>query len=248
MDAQELIAKYFSEGLTASEQQTLDTFLAADTVLQEDFTLQKELQASLRAQERQRKKQILQHLEQHRKSSTSKGISWRKLSIAASLLLLVGVGYFSGLFGSNLSEELFEQHYAVYPNTVYSVTRSTDELDVKRKAFTAYESQQYEEAIQLLETLKNTETAEPYDFYIGQSQLALGQTADAIGSFESVVDTNGEFTSEARWYLALSHLKNKENTKAKVLLNRIVEDQSYKYEAASVLLKALDWKEARTKQ
>ncbi len=103
-----------------------------------------------------------------------------------------------------------------------------------------YVNGQYDAVIEGL--LPSSELARPgyEELVLGCSYLALGQEEEAIRWFTSLsTSTSEELKYHGNWYLALSHLKLGEVSKAKLLLQRISNTDSPWQEKALMLLKEL---------
>jgi hypothetical protein len=124
-----------------------------------------------------------------------------------------------------------------------------------KKAVGAFENQQTDEAIKLLQdkniSLPAKGTKDEYGagqtgskadpvlesyrkFYLGVSYLSKGEPAKAL---TYLLEVKAPLKDEGRWYTALAYLKNNEPAKARPVLTAIKSDSSSKYagEAAQLL-------------
>ncbi|NER18692.1 tetratricopeptide repeat protein [Spongiivirga citrea] len=241
MDNELLIEKYFSGELNPNEQQELNSLLETDADFKAEFELQQDVQKAIKLSEREDKKNLLEQYEKDRDIIDGTKASKRKwLPIAAAIALLFSLGIYIGTNIQPDGTSLYDEYYEMYPNTVYSITRSGGEESIERSAFEAYEGGDYPGAINYFNQLKEDKDAKNIDFYIGQAYLANSEYENAILAFNKVVKTHEEFTQESRWYLALSYLKQEDVNNAKKILTEIEQKNTYKKEAAIQLLKALD--------
>lgn len=242
MEKEILLYKYFEGSLSPSEQDSFELFLKEDEDFRLQFELEKDVQKAVQNSNREVLKSKLQGFENERsKTSSPKRLFWKPLRIAASIAILLGASWF--IFNSVIfdgPEELFATHYEKYPNTAYTITRGdANDNSLERKAFEAYERNDYNIAIRSLKKLKEKTGLDYVDFYLGQSYLANGDTEEAILIFEKINAINSDFKSEALWYEALAQLQLKEKPKAISKLKTLIEDGSFKKEEAENLLKNL---------
>ncbi|MDO5976241.1 tetratricopeptide repeat protein [Flavivirga jejuensis] len=163
------------------------------------------------------------------------------IGIAATLTLLLGFGWYTFMKTDSINpQELYASNFELYPNTVYPITRGQGDDTIEHQAFMAYESDQHEEAITYFKTLKQGAPPNYIDFYMGLSYLKTGNHENAIKRFTEVIEQKGNFDHEARWYLALSYLANKDIDQAKDVLEILTKKGSYKNEEANIILRALE--------
>ncbi|CAN0605873.1 unnamed protein product, partial [Ectocarpus sp. 12 AP-2014] len=175
---------------------------------------------AVRDTERDALKKKLQDFERERSvPSATKTLFWTPLRIAASIAILFGASWF--VFNSDIfaPTDLYASNYEKYPNTAYTITRgNTDDNSLERKAFEAYERDDFGKAITYLIDLKGKTGLDYVDFYLGQAYLANGDAKKAAVVFEKISTVNSDFRAEALWYNALAQLKLKENSKAIAIL------------------------------
>ncbi|WP_027077645.1 tetratricopeptide repeat protein [Maribacter antarcticus] len=243
MEKENLIDKYFAGSLSLEEQVLFENFLKVDSDFKIQFELEKNVKAAVKGSEREILKRKLQGFEEGRSvSSKTKNTFWIPLRIAASIVILLSASWFLFNFGFlATTDTLYDANYEQYPNTVYTITRGeSNDTSIERKAFEAYESGEYQIAIDYLKKLK-TETGLDYvDFYLGQSYLANGDTQEAIDTFEKIGLINSDYRAEALWYQALAYLKLEQNEKSITLLNILLKEGTYKMNAATNLLDKLE--------
>ncbi|MEP3209328.1 MAG: tetratricopeptide repeat protein [Maribacter sp.] len=244
MDKEALLTNYFSNQLTQEERKMFDELLDSDAEFKARFDFEQNLQRAIKAEENQNVKAKLISFEKEiareiPKSSLKK--SYRSLAIAASITLLMGlawIGYIDGT--SNKYEELYAQNFQEYPNTVYAITRSGSEESLERNAFVAYESGDYDAAIEKFEQIPS-EVKQPYiDFFLGQSYLNAGKNDQAKAYFRETIVKADNFVAESHWYLAMIALKEKDITEAESELKKLINGYDYNKEKAVALLKELD--------
>lgn len=242
MEKETLLHKYFENTLSQEEQKIFDDLLEHDVDFQEQFKFEEDVKKAIADKERAHLKKKLQGYEkQLSKPEQKKNAFWKPLRIAASIALIIAAGwYFYTNSISNSPEELFASNYEIYPNTVYSITRGdVDDTSLERKAFEAYEQNDIQSALVLFEELSAKSGLDYVDFYLAQVNLANEETQKALSAFEGIITQNNDFKTEALWYASLCRIKLNQPKSAVPLLEQLIEDGSYKKEAASSLLKEL---------
>ncbi len=154
---------------------------------------------------------------------------------AASFILIAVAGWLVLRSGTS-STEIYNAHYAVYPNVVAPVSR-TESGDIRAEMWILYESGDYSNAYKSFESaLKNDPDNLELSFYLGISALETNQAGSAVQSFESIVEnTNARFHEPAQWYLALAYLKMEDVDAAKEVFKTIAEGSgSYSTRAIEV--------------
>ncbi len=243
MDKETLLYHYFSNNLAPAEEQQFKELLETDAAFRAQFEFEKSIKKVILHKEDESLKEKLRGFEKAivEKSETSTPKSrFRNWSVAASILLLMGLGWigFQTFTGENL-DAIYEENYQAYPNTVFTITRGDADTSPERNAFVAYESGDYQTAIEHFESLKTVENLGYIDFYLAQSYLNLENYDTAISLFEKVIETDTVFVPEANWYLALTYLKKDDKAAAIERLNTLVKKYDYNKNRANQLLEKL---------
>lgn len=238
METEYLISKYFSEGLSKGETKQLQTLLEKDPQLMKDFNFEKNLRAGLLAEERKTLKIQLQGFEEDLElpERQSRPLNRRWLAIAASVVLFASLGLL--LWHQNQPSRLYDQYFQGYEQTEMVITRDATQT-LKRDAFDAYDLENYAEAISYLEQIKNEGQTDYAGFYLGLSHLELGDMDKALPYFETIIESDSKYASEALWYAALAHLKDKNTEQALSYLQQLLGKGDFKQPEAKALLEAL---------
>lgn len=228
---EELIIKYFSRQLDAEEQEIFDQWMLDDIDFRNQVNFEKSTQDAIKRNERADLKRFLQGVEVPKQNKT---FQW--LAIAASFVGIVFISIFSIYYYSNTgSSNLYAEYFQPYPNEVAPLVRGQVENSPVSEAFNAYELENYELSAKLFENM-----VEDYALlYAGISNLELNQNQKAINQLKTLSLQNGKYQEPSEWYLALAHLKNKENKRAEEILKSIVENHQQFSEQASELLERL---------
>ncbi len=158
--------------------------------------------------------------------------------IAAAVLfgILLYLAWPTSLSEQQLAGQYWEQTAVFQSSTIDRSSAPTPAyLRLLEQAYTAYEGQQYPEAIAICKQL--SPPLEEVTLLLGAAQFANEDPTAAIQSFQSILDqvvsTNKE---EARWYLALAYLKNGDRDNAQQTLATIIAQASWNHELAKTLL------------
>ena len=242
MDKEELINGYFEGSLSQVQLEEVSRLLETDAAFTADFEFQKQLQMSLKKEERREIKNMFSELSSEKEASETKVIPMRTWLAAASVALLVGLGSWFLIFNSSdiNTEQLYAANFTPYDNVVSPIERGNDIEDLRTRAFTAYESEAYSEALDLFAQLK-VEQDDPYiDFYEANIRMQLNQHDKAIPLLQEYIKNKGKLADRALWYLALSHLKLGEIEESKAQLKKLIELGSFKTTSSKELLAQLD--------
>lgn len=163
----------------------------------------------------------------------------RWLAIAASLLLLLAVGWWavqpSG--GVNNNAQLAMANFEPYPNIAYQLERSAPNNSPEEVAFLAYEAGDFQKASAAFLDLPASPVSK---FYLGQSYLALEEFAAAAAQFAALAASEFNLAPESSYYLALSQLGQGKLPEAKKGLEAIVQNENHpSYLEAKALLEKI---------
>ncbi len=241
MDKEALINGYFENSLGQDQLKEFEQLLKTDPDFASEVDFQKELQRSLKKDERQEIKQMFRELNTEVNKPETKVFSLRPWLAAASIALLVGVGTWVFFFNNPEvnTGELYAANFAPYENVVHPIERGTQLEDLKTRAFTAYESEDFSLALQLFKELGNKQKDGYIDFYSAIVYMQLGNHAKAIPLLRRYIDADGELKDRATWYLALSHLKLDDLDASKTELKNLIRMGSFKKGDAEKLLETL---------
>lgn len=219
-----------------------EQLLKTDLDFTSEVDFQKEVQRSLQKNEREEVKQLFEELNTPKKQTKSKIFKLRPWLAAASIALLIGIGAWFLFFNSpNLnSDQLYASNFTAYDNVVHPIERGNQLEDLKTKAFTAYESKAYSEALELFKELRTNQNDSYIDFYSAMVLMQLNKQEEAIPLLQAYLAKEGPLKDRAIWYLALAFLKTDATDASKVQLKKLIALGSFKTEGAKALLAQLD--------
>ncbi len=216
----DLIDRYFDNSLSPKEQLLFNDLLQNNEDFKNEFVFQKDLKKIIALNQRENLKSTLQQFEDNAIKNTKILFLSKKWLIAASLALLIGLGFW---FVKNTyfisSEKLFTQNFEPYRNIIQPIVRGESSNTIEYRAFLAYENNDYHKAINLFNSVNNQD-ATYVSFYKAMCYLSLDKTTEAINLLEPIIlssnlqEKDKKLSEKADWYLALAYLKTGENKKA----------------------------------
>ncbi|HZY26252.1 MAG TPA: hypothetical protein VFE71_10520, partial [Bacteroidales bacterium] len=172
-------------------------------------------------------------------------VKTRKLFIRyASFAAAAMIGVFiliSTLLPSSNPEKLFSTYYKPF-EALSSVTRSINntEADKYSAAIESYKSGDFQKsAAEFAVISEKIPSAVSARFFLGLSQLSLGNYGQSENLFTGVIDEQGEYTKEARWYLGLTYLKTNNKQKAEECFTILASSDGYYRERSEKILRRL---------
>ena len=163
---------------------------------------QEEIRVEMQSDERKRK-------------GLSKSLITGYTSLAAAAVI-GAVLLIRSLLPSDDPQKIFSKYYEPF-NAVSSITRSmgASENGSFVKAVASYKSGDYQAAAAgFSEAMLNGSETISAGFFLGITEIELGNYNKAIELLNGVVNRKGEFTKEAIWYLGLAYIKSDNKNKA----------------------------------
>ena len=239
----DLIYKYFENTLSNKELLIFNDLLESDALFKREFIFQKDLKKAIASNQKDTLKTLLQGFEEKFRNQKNVFFLQKKWLLAASIILLIGVGFWWNTTSSLTTKQLYAQNFEPYRNIVQPVVRGSSSNTFKYKAFVAYENKEYNKAIDLFNLVENS-NEEGIQFYKAMSYLSLNKSAKAIALLTPITTLNkkARFSEMANWYLALAYLNNGENKKAMDNFSLIANNSEdvFKKEEAKRMVKSLN--------
>lgn len=239
LDNDQLIAKFLTKTLSKEEQLRFDTLLSENRSFRDEMALAQDLQKVAEAEDDAAAKEMVAgfEAEHHNKQGVGKTKIWW---VAASLILLFSLGYFTAKQGPPDTQELFVENFEPYRNVVHPITRATQQEDITSQAFAHYEKGEYKEALELFQQLYNATNTPHFLFYKANALLQLNRPEEAIVALQAHLKTKDTLTQKSNWYLAMAYLKLDDVVNAKKNLEKVVLDNTYNVKKAKKVLRTLD--------
>lgn len=244
----ERIEDYLDGQMEEADRTAFEAALKSDAQLSEAFELVSEARERLGRQWAEEKADAelvatLRQLGQHHFHTVAETTAnrpwvvrhWPKLAAAAAFAgILIWLGWPAG----DPDARLYAQ-YREYPEAAF-VTRSNapDEAEMAQ-ATSAFNAGQYEAALPILQRKVQAEPEQSEArLFLAICLIETGRGADARSQLDQLVKGGGAWVSDARWYLALSYLKEKDRPRCVETLRGIPPDDPH-YANAQALLKKL---------
>ena len=161
------------------------------------------------------------------------------LSAAASVILLVTLTFYFMREQTPIGEKLYTAYFEPFDSPGSGLTRGTNEVTLKSRAYEAYDNGNYKVAAQLFEQITREKEDAIAQLCLGNSYLAQNDLNKAEKVFTEMLTKQSELITQAKWYLALTYLKENKMERAKATLWEISKSSTYG-EKARKLLKKLD--------
>ncbi len=251
----ELFEQYLNDQLSQTDRAAFDKKLKNNDQFKESFELHVDAVRTIKSERNKELKSFFQNIEKEEKEPRQKhdtpaikktGPTKGKIfnitkfisSIAAAIAIIVAATF---LFQPSSSTDYADQYFSPYPNAIVKIERSTPSPSPLQEAMRIYQAEKYPQAITLFEAYLKEDADPRVRLYLAISLLAEGQTDKALTQFEALSQLEDfEYEEVNTWYLALSHLKENNEAKAKTVLQSIVnKDQHFKKKEAVEILNDL---------
>ena len=217
-EIQDLIDNYFLGNLDNMEILAFNERLKADPEFHAMLNEQEEMARSIEEYNlRNSLDQFHDEIVDHPKK---KWLSYGQLALAASILLLIGVGTWAAFFTGNSTQKIFAENFK--PDPGLPTTMGTSSQYEFYYGMVSYKRKEYTEAISRWEPLY---AAEPKNdtlvYFLGVANLANGNARQAENYLELANEkTESVFYEDIQYYLALTYLKQNKIIEAKEILSK----------------------------
>lgn len=200
-----------------------------------------ELRDYLQSDDAKEIKQKLRKVQEEHRNNGERPSGRNRLLVAASLtaLIIMAGGFF--YFNRNTPDRLYARYYQ--ETDLPSVIKRGGVTDVLEDGVIAFQNENYEEAISILSSyLDESEDPDPAAYiYRGVSRVWTKDYEQALGDFDSMINSGSIDASQGLWFKALAYLKMKDKRKAIDILETIVQNPSnFKSTEARELLDRLN--------
>jgi len=241
MDREKLIEKYVQGQLTAEEQREFDGLIISEPGFKTEVEFHKNLKRVAEAEDDDNFRKLMTDFEQDASSENIKTKYFpTKWLVAASVIVLVGLGYFFMVLNQPTTQELFEENFTPYRNVDHPNERGSQDEDLKTRAFTTYSKGEFESAVEMFSKLYESEKESYYLFYTANALIGHNEAIKAVPLLKEYISTSGEYTDESKWYLALAYLQLEDKNNAVVILKDLVTTGSFKVSESEELLQDLE--------
>lgn len=214
----ETIEQFISRQMTAEENAAFTKQLSADLALQQKLETVKLLLIGIQEAELEKKLDDFHHdllrLKKNRIQSYTKTFAVKKWLIAASVIIIVGLGSLLLLNQDTKEEKLFAAYYEREPGLISPMGASDNYLF--DRAMVDYKVGDYDAALLSWEKLLTLKPEnDTLNYFIASTFLLKEKEEKAIHHFKKVIDNeNSRFRNDALWYTGLALLKLNRKTEA----------------------------------
>jgi TolA-binding protein len=243
----DLIQRYLDRSLTDIEKANLEERLKNEPVLKTMYLEHQQLIKGIRYSYLQTKLQQLRALENTlpQLAAEKKGkrvwlvTYWKQAAAIAATVAFFAIGFV--LWNRPATpQELYAEHFKVYPNVFEPITRGEVNPSTRMEAFAAYEAGNYSQAAALFTNLLAEKEEAGMLMLLGNCNLVLGNTAEARSQFIRLINDFDDLDNQAKWYLGLSYLKDGDVKTAQLIFQEL-SNSEYSYAArAKKLLNKID--------
>ncbi|GAB4033431.1 tetratricopeptide repeat protein [Spirosoma jeollabukense] len=245
----ELIEAYLKNELSPTDRTSFEVDIRADEALQMEVDRQRDIRMGLQALGIQR---ALQRAKTQYEASLPTATSatpkltvvrsvssWRYWAAAASVVVVLGIGYYAYQQTESRQTDLAYTETAIsgtndeliksFPSEHIAPETRTQFL----AAFKNYEAGKYDQVIEQLKTLPDDKQTIHYkDYFLGLSYLANKQPNQAIPLLIEAQETPlPELRQKVEWFLALAYVKNNQKRLAFPILKRISTEKANPFKA-----------------
>jgi tetratricopeptide (TPR) repeat protein len=240
----ELIMRHMDGGLSKTEEREVAYRLQEEPGLQNLLSEYQSLKTGIRLARLNENLLQLRSLEANLPPVESKVIPIRKywipVSVAAALIIALGLWYVLPRSADVPYHDLYLAYFEPFDSPGSGLTRSTDdEKTIKAKAYQAYDAGEFEKASQLFVALLKQKDDPIAQLCLGSTWLKLDKPKEAETVFTHILEKHGDLVTQAKWYLALTFLRQGKIERTKATLWEISNSSTYGKEARE-LLKKLD--------
>lgn len=245
----DLLDEYFSGSLEGREKQELEHQLETESDLKDAYREYRDLRDGIDYSIMMTANEELQELEatlpkvaitrqaggkEIEISIKNRMVVWKAAAVVA--LVAISTVLVFQLNQTASPQDLFSQHFEPYPNEFVSAKRGDDlAANPLVQAFQNYDNEHYAAAIEGFNQIILEEENAMALFYLGNAQMAQNQTQAAIATFKRFLEISRDSVTEAKWYLALSYLKENRVEEAKELLEELKGDVKYGKEVREII-------------
>ena len=237
----EKIEQYLNDEMSPPERKDFEQQLAADEELRNDLKLYNDINSTMSALPNEDAlRQTLQQMNRRYfagEAIVKKGTFKKWLAIAASLIFIIAVSFYFLMRSTPSAEKLYAQ-FAQH-DILNTQLRGTAIDSLGQQAANVFNDKDYNKALPLFgKYLQQHPNDVQMKFSEAICYLETGKPGEAEKMFTAIANGQTAYTEIAKWYLALTALKENDLTKCRNSLNGISKTSPY-FTKAKELLKQL---------
>ena len=226
------IERYLLNELSAEEETAFEKEMAARKELRLAVKEYQELLLGIRDAGRS---ELMKSLEQGgqktRHITFDFGVAWK---IAAAILMVVGVGYYTidFIITRNNNEAIYETYYEPIPDLEIKLSPDSAAANsVKKNALAEYQAGHYQKSLELLDEENQNDSDIP--MLRGLSYLEQDNPKTAAIEFRKVLSLKDRHQTESKWLLSLCLVKTNNKKEAIALLKSLSSSSNMEYKTKS---------------
>jgi tetratricopeptide (TPR) repeat protein len=214
----EIIERYILKQMAQEEYEAFDLKVSNDTVLQNKIESIKLLLVGIQEVVLEEKLEEfhngLSALKNDKSSPAAAIFSIKRWMLAASVIVLVGLGALLLFNKFNKEERIYTEFYKPDPGLITVMGNSDNYLF--DHAMIDYKTRNYDSALKTWqELLKRDPANDTLNYFIGSAYLAENKLDDAISFFKIVTkQPHSYFLKDANWYIGMALIKQKKTSEA----------------------------------
>lgn len=235
------IEQYRFGPMSESERSKFEQELIENPILNREFQLDIEIEASLKQYDiidlRRKLFRVMNEEKAMLKEPVRKSFQSHWYMIAASITFLILLGGAFRLMNpvKYTNNTLFEMYYT--GENAHNLTRSAGNSN--DEAMSKYREGDFNGALVLFNEILGKDADNMYiRYYTGIASIEINQNDRAVKEFKYIINKkNNMFVENAEWYLALSYLRKNKVKESKTLLTQIINNSSNSHnkEATQIL-------------
>lgn len=240
------IERYLNDEMEPQERTGFELQLQTDEALQNELQVYSKIDKTMKKDEiSEQEKELARTLEKLNQKYILQGAkvrsgNFKKLLAAAAAVLVIVLGSVYFLSKETQSAEKLYAAYAEHP-ALQTQLRSNKADSLAGIAAEKFNTKNYYEALPLLQQYLQLQPEDiQMRFSEGICQLELDNFSDAENIFNAVAAGKTGYAEPAKWYLALTALKQKDIGKCRKQLKNIAKDSPYFTKAGELLKKLPD--------
>jgi tetratricopeptide (TPR) repeat protein len=246
MHAYKKIEKYIQGDMKEPEVKEFENTLENDEKLFREYQLRKEIEDALGEDDVMELRGQMQDIMVE--ESPAPVIRFKRKAIVAAVVgaLILGLGsmgyyYYQSTHGVT-TDKIFQEYYEPYEATITFRSGVENEVNsLLTNAFEKYKEQQYRDALQLFQKVLNNKGDVAASLYSGISYMEIEKYKRANQSFDDVIeDKDNLFIYQAKWYMAMCHIKLQNKDKALAILDELKQGSDYYKGKAEEVINKLD--------
>lgn len=163
--------------------------------------------------------------------------NWYSIAAAASVLIMIGAYWFSGLNQQDWNTQLYDNYYQEDEVFVNTRSKANFDIDVLHLGMEFLERKEFSAALTEFNKLPTSITA---NYYSGVANMELNNHQIAVSKFDYIIDDYlNLFYDQAQWYKGLCLVKLEKNSEAIELFNQISSTESYYKDKAKQIVSDL---------